>query len=169
MVTVPRQSSTWPATAAKAAPANGPPAIAEAEPLSTARRHRAELLGVIQGFEQAIATPTADPAWRHRVAERLTALRVAFTGHERVTEGPNGLYAELLDTAPRLVRAVDTLTREHAALHAALDLMVQRVHDGDPERLRRWASDLLRELSRHRQRGADLVYEAYSTDIGGET
>jgi hypothetical protein len=35
--------------------------------------------------------------------------------------------------------------------------------------LRTWASDLLRELSRHRQRGADLVYEAYETDIGGET
>jgi hypothetical protein len=37
------------------------------------------------------------------------------------------------------------------------------------ELARGWASDLLRELSRHRQRGADLVYEAYATDIGGET
>jgi hypothetical protein len=35
--------------------------------------------------------------------------------------------------------------------------------------LRGWTSDLLHELSRHRQRGADLVYEAYETDIGGET
>ncbi|WP_422771495.1 hypothetical protein ACN28C_33630 [Plantactinospora sp. WMMC1484] len=31
------------------------------------------------------------------------------------------------------------------------------------------ATDLLRELFRHRQRGADLVYEAYQPDIGGET
>lgn len=165
MTAVPHQTPARSGPAATAPPAGTP----EGQPLTAARRHRAELLSVIQGFERAIAAPTADPAWRDRVRERLSALRAAFAGHERVTEGPNGLYAELLDTSPRLARAVGVLTREHSALHTALDLMVQRVDDTDPERLRRWASDLLRELSRHRQRGADLVYEAYATDIGGET
>ena len=28
---------------------------------------------------------------------------------------------------------------------------------------------LLGRLSRHRQRGADLIWDAYQTDIGGET
>jgi hypothetical protein len=88
-----------------------------------------------------------------------------------VTEGPDGLYSELLDHAPRLCRGVNILVREHAAIVAAVDALHARV--GDPaiaaEQVRSWASDLLRELSRHRQRGADLVYEAYATDIGGET
>jgi hypothetical protein len=37
------------------------------------------------------------------------------------------------------------------------------------ERVRQRADELLAALSRHRQRGADLVYEAYATDLGGET
>jgi hypothetical protein len=39
----------------------------------------------------------------------------------------------------------------------------------DVEAVRELAIALLAKLSRHRQRGADLVYEAYQTDIGGET
>ncbi len=37
------------------------------------------------------------------------------------------------------------------------------------DEIRRCGGELLRALSRHRQRGADLVYDAYETDIGGET
>jgi hypothetical protein len=36
------------------------------------------------------------------------------------------------------------------------------------EHQRRHALELMAALVRHRQRGADLVYEAYSVDIGGE-
>ncbi|HYU67411.1 MAG TPA: hypothetical protein VEK09_11695 [Jatrophihabitantaceae bacterium] len=35
--------------------------------------------------------------------------------------------------------------------------------------LRTRGIDLLTRLDKHRQRGADLVFEAYETDIGGET
>jgi hypothetical protein len=35
------------------------------------------------------------------------------------------------------------------------------------ERLRSVLTSLLVALARHRQRGADLVYEAYAVDIGG--
>jgi hypothetical protein len=31
------------------------------------------------------------------------------------------------------------------------------------------ATSLLARLARHRQRGADLVFEAYQVDVGGET
>jgi hypothetical protein len=36
-------------------------------------------------------------------------------------------------------------------------------------RVRELGTQLLATLSRHRQRGADLVYEAYQVDIGGDT
>jgi hypothetical protein len=37
------------------------------------------------------------------------------------------------------------------------------------EAIRDLGTTLLGHLARHRQRGADLVYEAYQADIGGET
>ena len=94
-----------------------------------------------------------------------------FAEHMVVTEGPDGLYAELLDHAPRLARGVHVLIREHAAVLAAITGL--RLPGRPPEttstELRGWGGDLLRALSRHRQRGADLVYQAYQIDIGGET
>jgi hypothetical protein len=143
-----------------------------AEPaLAAARRQRAELLQSIHQFERALAVPARDPGWHELVTSRLAALRHAVTEHVVVTEGPDGLYSELLDHAPRLCRGVNILVREHAAIVAAVDALHARLHDPavTVELVRSWASDLLRELSRHRQRGADLVYEAYATDIGGET
>lgn len=143
----------------------------DTESLLVARRHRAALLQSIQSFEQALAAPAGDPAWRDRVAARLHALSSAFAEHVLVTEGADGLYAEVLDYAPRLARRVHVLVREHAAVEAALSALEHRaaMPETTTEQLRSWSGDLLRELSRHRQRGADLVYEAYHTDIGGET
>ena len=40
---------------------------------------------------------------------------------------------------------------------------------GDVDSIRESATTFLGRLSRHRQRGADLVFDAYQTDIGGET
>jgi len=39
----------------------------------------------------------------------------------------------------------------------------------DVDRVRDLGTALLGRLVRHRQRGSDLVYEAYQFDIGGET
>ena len=39
----------------------------------------------------------------------------------------------------------------------------------DVDGVRRLGTALLGLLVRHRQRGSDLVYEAYELDIGGET
>jgi hypothetical protein len=143
---------------------------AQQEPVDSfgvARRHRAELLSAIHSFERALAVPAADPGWRAGVEGKLTSLRHAFAEHIEITEGPCGLYAELLDDAPRLTHQVHTLVREHSGVLEALDALAIRL-DAEPKRLRTWANNLLRELSRHRQRGADLVYEAYTADIGGE-
>jgi hypothetical protein len=143
--------------------------IIGADSLAAARRLRVELLYTIQAFEAALAVPAGEPSWRDGVIERLRALREAFGEHVVVTEGPNGLYAELLEHAPRLASGVNSLVREHAALIGAIDGLTARFGDGEIERLRGRANELLRQLARHRQRGADLVYEAYATDIGGET
>ncbi|SDY70171.1 hypothetical protein SAMN05444365_103179 [Micromonospora pattaloongensis] len=154
-----RQSS-----AADAAPT---PTVA----LRVVRPHRTTLLGAIAAFEAALVVPAADPQWREFVGTRLHALRVAFTEHILLTEGTDGLYADLLAHAPRLARDVWRLTREHTAIAAGMSVLQHRIDSRDLsiEQLRDWADELLRALSRHRQRGADLIYDAYGTDIGGET
>jgi hypothetical protein len=146
-------------------PVTPPPA------LLVARRHRTTLLRAIHSFDLALLVPAADPDWRESVSTRLHALRVAFTEHIMLTEGSDGLYAELLDHAPRLARTVYLLTREHTAIAATMSHLQCCIDSPELsiEELRDWASGLIRELARHRQRGADLVYEAYVTDIGGET
>jgi len=138
---------------------------------AAARRHRAELLHTITRFERALAVPDDDVDWRREVDDLLRGLREAFDEHVAVTEGPDGLYGELVDHAPRLARGIECLQREHAALLASMDGLHGRVRRPDPtiEQIRGWACALLEELWSHRQRGADLVYEAYATDIGGET
>jgi hemerythrin HHE cation binding domain-containing protein len=136
-----------------------------------ARRQRAELLQAIQGLEQGVAAPAREPGWRERVAQQLARLRDRLTDHIVITEGPDGLYAALLADAPRLNRPVAGLTADHDRLLVRVDALARRLRQPDypVEAVRGGAGELLSQLSRHRQRGADLVYEAYATDIGGET
>ncbi|WP_033339909.1 hypothetical protein [Catenuloplanes japonicus] len=128
------------------------------------------LLHDTRELERAVAAPVHDdPAWRERVAVRLRGLRTAFDEHMRDTEGPYGHYAAVVDSAPRLAYNVDGLVREHAAVLDGLRTLQEQVEGDDPvaEEIRVWARLLVRQLFQHRQRGADLLLEAYQTDIGG--
>ncbi|MEH0844469.1 hypothetical protein V6U81_18980 [Micromonospora sp. CPCC 205711] len=127
--------------------------------------------GDLSGLARALAVPAGEPRWRERFIVCLAPVRRGFAEHVRITEGPAGLYAEVVAQAPRLHRGVRLLGREHTAIVAALaDLQhaVERptVH---AEELCRRVDELLRALARHRQHGADLLWQAYQTDLGGET
>lgn len=147
------------------------PEVESGGSVAAARRHRAEVLHAMHAFRREVAAPAADPQWRDRVAGRLAELRTVLTEHIVLTEGPGGLYAELRAHAPRLAHGVAGLVAEHGTLLARLDALARQLRGADLEMedVRRAARRLLAELSQHRQRGADLVYEAYATDIGGET
>lgn len=88
-------------------------------------------------------------------------LSAAIAEHLAATEGEHGLYADIVATDPRLRFAVEMLIREHTEL--------RRVAQRDPKSLsEHQLAELSRRLDRHCQRGNDLVYEAYSRDLGGE-
>jgi hypothetical protein len=129
-----------------------------------------ELVGGIQRLEHAIGSPAGDPAWQPGMARALTVLRSAFADHVAVTEGPAGLYADVVEHSPRLARGVSDLLWEHRIVWSALDALEGSLCGSDvgPD-IQRHAARLLRGLWQHRQRGADLLYEAYTCDIGGET
>ena len=114
--------------------------------------------------------PASDRSWRVHVRGLLDPVREAFTQHRQATEGALGLYAEVVHDAPRLAHTVDGLVAEHRALDTAMDTLARWADElsHDAETLRRRALEVLGDLSRHRQHDADLVYEAYTTDIGGE-
>jgi hypothetical protein len=102
-------------------------------------------------------------------------VQVALKQHIQDTEGPDGLYEELQDQAPRLSNLVKLLTKEHAVLKedinralAALEALPNELEDECCEDVREAVLALLGRISRHRQKGADLVWRAYSVDIGGE-
>lgn len=143
--------------------------------LEVARERRTDLLGVLGDLERALAVPAAaDPAsWIGSVEKVMLRLRDEFDVHIDVTEGPGGLYEECVEAAPRVAAQIGLLTREHRKLTAAIDLGVEALKAGDADlgridALRDQLLELLRLLIRHRQRGADLVWDAYNVDIGGE-
>jgi hypothetical protein len=139
------------------------------------RRRRAELLQSMSALEQALAAPAPgrQQHWAERVHVALVELSADFGEHIALTEGPHGLYRELLTTTPRLSGTVARLTREHALIRALLDnLQAQLGEPGinpDVDEVRNRGTMLLGRLVRHRQRGSDLIYEAYTAEIGGET
>jgi hypothetical protein len=144
--------------------------------LSEARQRRATLHDALVHLEMAISSPAAGriPAWTDGVVKELTGVRDAFDQHIEVTEKPGGLYEEIILRAPRLDGTVTRLRNEHPEISAKTQAMLEKlgsVEIGSEQ----WPLDAARDdlqryigtVIRHRQRGADLVWEAYNVDIGG--
>ena len=104
----------------------------------------------------------------------MVGVRDAFDQHIIVTEKPGGLYEEIMERAPRLAGTVKRLQDEHPTIEASIAKLLARLEAGevnsDTWPLDRARDDLQRLIGavvRHRQKGADLVWEAYNVDIGG--
>jgi len=143
--------------------------------LDEVRRRRAELRDAIGRLESALAAPSPGRIvqWRQQVRTRLDQLGADFDEHIAVTEGPDGVYDDVVSSAPRLARAVEQLRHDHESILKQLDhctsLVGSVADDDDIQDLRDSATDLMFRLVRHRQRGSDLMWDAYASDIGGET
>jgi hypothetical protein len=139
------------------------------------RRRRAELLESVRALEQALAAPAPgrQQRWAERVHVALVELSADFREHIAITEGADGLYGELRASSPRLSGAVDRLIREHIAIVTEINELLKRSGAREAaehvDSIREFGTALLARLLRHRQRGSDLVFEAYQVDIGGET
>ena len=141
-----------------------------------ARRRRAPLREAASDLELAISAPVGTGSvWRDRVRESLARVQVALKQHVQDTEGPDGLYRGLQNDAPRLSTLVKLLGEEHTLLRkditgalSALEELPDEMEDDCCEEAREAVLALLGRISRHRQKGADLVWRAYSVDIGGE-
>jgi hypothetical protein len=144
----------------------------ELQDLQGIRRRRAELRDSLVAVESALASPAPGrlAQWTERVCAALMELSADFREHVVIAEAPDGINARALRSAPRLAKAVDRLQAEHAELTALMDQLLKLL--GAPgattaEQVRDDVTRLLGRLVRHRQRGSDLLYEAWAVDIGG--
>ena len=143
--------------------------------LDVLRRRRAELFESMGALRQALdaRTPGRLETWSEWVEVALSELSADLRAHIAITEGPGGLHRDVVEVAPRLCHAVARLARDHVQISAMLDRLSSQAGDvatvEDVAEVRNVGAALLERLARHRRRGADLVFEAYATDIGGET
>lgn len=141
--------------------------------LDAVRVRRAELRGSLNFLEITLAAPASGRAvvWGETVHDALVTIAGDFGAHVEVTEGPGGLHQAILAGDLRLANAVEALSAEHGEIAEEISRLVADsdapVSADDIDQLRDRATRLLGHLVRHRQRGADLIYEAFQTDIGG--
>lgn len=139
--------------------------------LSDVRERRRQLRNVALQLEEALALAAGRPSeWRDAVAVALARLQSTLDDHIAGTEGSGGLFAQLCDEEPRLDSRIAKLREEHERLKGRIADLLARVrgkvpdHD-DVAEIREAALVLLGLVVRHRQRGSDLLYEAYSVDV----
>jgi hypothetical protein len=152
------------------------PVVGARDPgMDALRRLRTELGGSMAALEHALAAPASDrqAAWAERVEAALVELSADFGEHVELTEGPDGLHDAVLAAAPRLSHSIRRLVGEHALIRGLVGDLLARVRPqaaaGEVDAIRELGTALLGRLARHRQHGADLVYQAYQVDLGGET
>lgn len=149
--------------------------MADFDQLDAVRTRREALYEAAVGLEDALTTPVGDGAkWRLRVAMAIDHAAARINEHARQTEAPAGFLDRVLQEAPRLQRRIDQMKVDHERLEKEVDALriaISMVDDGEvadeAPAIRNRAIELLGQLTRHRQRGADLIYEAYQVDIGG--
>lgn len=139
------------------------------EPLERARHERAGLRAAIGRVERSLATAARGrvDAWSKELSDELDDLDRALELHIATTEAPDGLLADIVEAAPRLVHRVDQTRDDHTLLreHVARARAALRPDDDAVPAARDRVVELLTALVRHRHLGADLVYEAYNVDI----
>jgi hypothetical protein len=136
------------------------------------RQHRRGVRRASIGLEEVLARPTAQEAghWLGDVAVHVRALAEAFRHHVDQSEGPEGLLPQIVQAEPRLVPAVGAVKREHQVLLDAMSRLEAATglsQGADEQAVREDSLRLLHEVAAHRQRGSDLIYEAYYVDVEG--
>jgi hypothetical protein len=142
--------------------------------LGEIKQRRAALVGTCSALEAALSAPVASARWPEGLGNALTALRATFDEHVTETEGSGGTIEQLRERAPRLSDRIDLLVEQHVTITADAERLMDRLDHLLAERtadenaaVREQAFELLTAIVRHRQLGADLLYEAYDVDVGG--
>lgn len=133
-------------------------------------RQRSRLAHAMGVIEDAAASPAGKKSWLPDLGDAARSLSAAFTHHIDEVQSPHGLLDRIVEQAPRLQRAVQATRDEHDTIIQSINALLEMTDaesPSDPEDIREAVVATLTALTKHRQRGADLLYDAYDIDIGG--
>ena len=152
--------------------ADGNPVQETTRTLDEVVRRREDLYQALLSLEQAAARPAAgrEDEWLEHVIAAAEVVEHEIDVHIDVTERPDGLYAEIVEVAPRLSHNVALLRDEHPEMRESVVTLRARLQAEYPPSVEETRDEVQRVLGRlvkHRQHGADLLWEAYSLDTGG--
>jgi hypothetical protein len=140
---------------------------AHSDAVRAAKGRRIELKRALSDVEVAAAAPAPDANWRNTLLESLEQLNSALEQHAEEVESTGGLLDEIVEKAPRLHNRVVRQRQEHVVLIDQTLAIITATRTGrDAGEVRAEVLDALIAISRHRQHGSDLVYDAYTIDIG---
>lgn len=142
------------------------------EHLARMHAQRAELREAASALDDALARPLGTAQWRERVHTALVELAHDFRDHVELSESDGGLFRTVLEEDPRLSPAVERQREEHVAVGEHIDEAITVLESENPPwdlvAFREDLTSLAGALVRHRQRGNDLIYEAFTVDLGGQ-
>jgi len=121
-------------------------------------------------FEQISSDVGAKPdTWLVAVRVALNGLADAWDEHVSFTEGPGGLFEELVDESVEVAPEIDRLRRDHEVLVAHVtrvrQLLASPGAGPDDTRILLALTGISKLVDQHRRRGADLLYRVYSVDV----
>lgn len=131
-------------------------------------KRRKSLYEAMQGLEASAARASGQPDWMEKIEEALSALLASLNRHVDDIEAEDGLFAEVLERAPRMRPMVDTLRQEHQELLATCRSALETARDEPdtkPRIMRRRIMAILGRLSMHRQDGAELLFDTHNLDL----
>lgn len=126
--------------------------------------------------EEAISGPASgrEEKWRAGVLQALRDLDGKISEHIESTESPDGVLAQIMEEAPRLAHKIQRLQDEHPVMQEKTRALIARLESEalsdegwSVAEARDETQRLLGLLVKHRQLGADVIWEAYNLDIGG--
>jgi hypothetical protein len=130
------------------------------------------LMKSLRAVEEALFAPGGTPTWAAGVRDRLMELIRLLQHHDRATERPGGVFAEIDRLRPDLQPRTRQLRRRHVRLVEKADALaadVERCASGATAafpRIRREAAELITEMKLHQAEETDLVLETYERDTG---
>jgi hypothetical protein len=132
-----------------------------------------DLRSAVLELEEAAAVPARGKGWAMRMGGALRRLADDLEAHAVAEDGPGGLYRRVMSDAPRLAGEVRRLRSELDEMRGLVTWLLNVVAAGPVTQGVDWALDvredvtvLMGRLVRHRQSDADLIYEAYTVDVG---
>lgn len=148
-----------------------PPDLVYDWPSDDARRQifvrRQDLYDAMQSLEASAARATGQDDWASGVREAWAKLDSALWRHISEIEEPDGLFAEVIDSAPHLASVVDELRKDHDDLVTGCQSAQEATEkdEFDAGEVRRLVLGILGRLTIHRQRGSELLFDTYNVDL----